>query len=243
VLAVLDASGMNREQPFLQIETPPGPSLQAIIGTGSVLEWPEVGAIIYSAARSQQTLCRASYVEISPSSIFVGEGDDGINVRVAPPALAHAINLVLFGESYALREGIINLPSYCYPPELATGQPLNERSVVYELGAIALKLLGSSPGNPLLGSGKIKLPASFTENYPPAAALLLQATAERPASRPVSPRAFSDAIIALLGEAEPVSDSKSLPLSAAASAGCAAQYGVPADAYLSGNQWLCRRRP
>lgn len=239
VLAVLDGSGLNRQPPFLQIETPPGPSLQAIIAAGSVLQWPEVAAIIYSATRSQQTLCRASYMEVSPSSIFVGMVEDGFIVRVAPPALAHAVNLALFGESSSLREGIINLPSYCYPPELATGQPLNERSVVYELGAIALKLLGSSPGNPLLGGSRIKLPAAFTDNHPAAAALLLQASAERPASRPASPRALGEAIIALLGAAELDADSNALPLDAEARqrlseaiAKAVARYQPPAPAIV-----------
>lgn len=217
VLAVVDASGLNRQEPSLQIERPPGPSLQTIIASGSVLEWPEVAAIMYSVARSQQSLCRASYVEVSPSSIFVGEDEEGgLKVRIAPPVLAHIINLALFGEAPSPREGIVNLPSYCYPPEMATGQPLNERSVVYELGAIAQKLLGSAPGNPLLGGGKIKLPAAFTSGYPAAVTLLEQATSERAAARPTSPRALGDAILALLGEQEPATESIALPISAAA---------------------------
>lgn len=147
------------------------------------------------AARAVQVLHQAGVLhrDVKPTNLLVGDGE-----RVLVSDLGSAKQLAL-ASGYTVTTGT---PAYM-APEQARGEPVDERSDVYSLGAVAYELIAGRPpfdvGDPgsLLTRAIDSRPEPLASSHKTPRALdrvLTSALATRPSDRPASAAAFADAL-------------------------------------------------
>jgi len=213
VAAVLEVGELSAELPYLAMERLEGHDLDRHLRAHGRLTPEEAAALVEQIAAGLTAAHAAGIVhrDLKPSNIFRCEATRGADDTPVWKILDFGVSK-LGGESQITMDAVVGTPAYM-SPEQAKGEPVDVRTDVYGLGAIAYAALtGAAP----FGGGsaavvmtrvvreRARPPSELTELPPALDDVLARAMAKSPAERFATPaelaRAFTRAIRAASDE-------------------------------------------
>jgi hypothetical protein len=201
VASVLEVGDLAAELPYLAMERLRGQDLDRHLRANGRLSADEAAALVEQCAAGLTAAHAAGIIhrDLKPSNIFRCD-PDGTNA-VTWKILDFGVSK-LGTDSQLTHDAVVGTPAYM-SPEQARGEPVDVRTDVYGLGAIAYAALtGASP----FGGGtaavvmtrvireKPRPPSQLTELPRTVDDVLARAMAKTPSDRYATPREFADAL-------------------------------------------------
>src|SRR5580693_2928327 len=181
---------------YLSMEYFQGRTLTELIAQRGVVPIKDVQDILQQVCTGLEAAHHAGVIhrDLKPGNVLVGE-------RGAVKLIDFGLATTLVGDNLTATGAILGTPHYM-APEQVRGKPVDARSDVYSLGALAYHLVTGRP--PFTGENAIAVgfahvsetpdaPRTLRRDCPPALdAAILAALAKNPADRPASAKAFCD---------------------------------------------------
>ncbi|HEY1548403.1 MAG TPA: serine/threonine-protein kinase [Kofleriaceae bacterium] len=181
---------------YLSMEYFAGRTLTELIAQRGVVPMKDVQDILQQVCSGLEAAHQAGVIhrDLKPGNVLVGE-------RGAVKLIDFGLATTLVGENLTATGAILGTPHYM-APEQVRGKPVDARSDVYSLGALAYHLVTGRP--PFTGENAIAVgfahlsetpdaPRVLRRDCPPALdAAIMAALAKAPADRPASAKAFCD---------------------------------------------------
>ncbi len=203
IVTVFDFGRLPDESAFLVMELLTGPSLDRVLGSGSVLDAELCVRVFEPIASAIDALHAAGIIhrDIKPANIALPDrGDPNDVVKLIDLGIARFSDA---SKSDLTGQMIIGTVDYI-APEVATGSKASAASDIYALGVTVFEALTGSP--PFPGSGDREILIKHIKEPPPAVsnvkpevpsgfdAVLMHALAKDPAARYSSAREFARAM-------------------------------------------------
>jgi serine/threonine-protein kinase len=181
---------------YLSMEYFQGRTLAEVIAQRGLVPMKDVQDILNQIASGLEAAHQAGVIhrDLKPSNVLVGE-------RGAVKLIDFGLATTLVGENLTATGAILGTPHYM-APEQVRGKPVDARSDVYSLGALAYHLVTGRP--PFTGENAIAVGFAHLSETPDAPRVLrrdcpaaldgaiMAALAKNPADRPASAKAFCD---------------------------------------------------
>jgi predicted Ser/Thr protein kinase len=181
---------------YLSMEYFAGRTLTELIAQRGVVPMKDVQDILQQICNGLEAAHQAGVIhrDLKPGNVLVGE-------RGAVKLIDFGLATTLVGDNLTATGAILGTPHYM-APEQVRGKPVDARSDVYSLGALAYHLVTGRP--PFTGDNAIAVGFAHLSETPdaprvlrrdcPAAldAAIMAALAKNPADRPASAKAFCD---------------------------------------------------
>jgi predicted Ser/Thr protein kinase len=181
---------------YLSMEYFAGRTLTELIAQRGVVPMKDVQDILQQICNGLEAAHQAGVIhrDLKPGNVLVGE-------RGAVKLIDFGLATTLVGDNLTATGAILGTPHYM-APEQVRGKPVDARSDVYSLGALAYHLVTGRP--PFSGDNAIAVGFAHLSETPdaprvlrrdcPAAldAAIMAALAKNPADRPASAKAFCD---------------------------------------------------
>lgn len=167
IVTIFDAS-CEGSAPFIAMEYLQGSELNKRLETGDRFHPDEVAAIIWKIADALDYAHKNGVIhrDIKPANIFmVGDQPKLVDFGIAR-APNRVSNRPLDNEPYTLfHNNLLGTPNYM-SPEQALGEPVDERTDIYSLGAVMYEMLVGS--KPFKSSNSVRLLQLIIHKNPPA---------------------------------------------------------------------------
>ena len=181
---------------YLSMEYFAGRTLSEVIAQRGVVPLKDIQDILQQIAAGLDAAHQAGVIhrDLKPSNVLVGE-------RGAVKLIDFGLATTLVGDSLTATGAILGTPHYM-APEQVRGKPVDARTDVYSLGALAYHVVTGRP--PFSGDNAIAIgfahisetpvpPKTLRKDCPPALdAAIMAALAKNPDDRPASAKAFID---------------------------------------------------
>jgi serine/threonine-protein kinase len=181
---------------YLSMEYFAGRTLSEVIAQRGVVPIKDIDDILKQVCEGLEVAHQAGVIhrDLKPSNVLVGE-------RGAVKLIDFGLATTLVGDSLTATGAILGTPHYM-APEQVRGKPVDARTDVYALGALAYHLVTGRP--PFTGDNAIAIGFAHCSEIPEpprtlrkdcSAALdaaIVAALAKNPADRPASAKAFAD---------------------------------------------------
>jgi predicted Ser/Thr protein kinase len=182
---------------YLSMEYFAGRTLSELIAQRGLVPLKDVQDILTQVATGLEAAHSAGVIhrDLKPSNVLVGE-------RGAVKLIDFGLATTMAGEGLTATGAILGTPHYM-APEQVRGKPVDARTDVYALGALAYHLVTGRP--PFAGDNAIAIGFAHLSEAPTApiilrkdcpeklSAAIVSALAKDPADRPASAKAFLDA--------------------------------------------------
>ena len=182
---------------YLSMEYFAGRTLSEVIAQRGLVPIKDVVDILTQVATGLEAAHQAGVIhrDLKPSNVLVGE-------RGAVKLIDFGLATTMAGDGLTATGAILGTPHYM-APEQVRGKPVDARTDVYALGALAYHLVTGRP--PFAGDNAIAIGFAHLSETPTAPILLrkdcpdrlsgaiVSALAKEPADRPASAKAFLDA--------------------------------------------------
>ncbi|HEX4450859.1 MAG TPA: serine/threonine-protein kinase [Kofleriaceae bacterium] len=181
---------------YLSMEYFAGRTLTELIAQRGVVPIKDVQDILQQVCSGLEAAHQAGVIhrDLKPGNVLVGE-------RGAVKLIDFGLATTLVGDNLTATGAILGTPHYM-APEQVRGKPVDARTDIYSLGALAYHLVTGRP--PFTGENAIAVgfahlselpdaPRVLRRDCPPALdAAIMAALAKNPADRPASAKAFCD---------------------------------------------------
>jgi eukaryotic-like serine/threonine-protein kinase len=181
---------------YLSMEYFAGRTLSELIAQRGVVALKDIEDILKQVCEGLEVAHQAGVIhrDLKPSNVLVGE-------RGAVKLIDFGLATTLVGDSLTATGAILGTPHYM-APEQVRGKPVDARTDVYALGALAYHLVTGRP--PFVGDNAIAIGFAHCSEIPeppralrkdcPASldAAIVAALAKNPGDRPASAKAFAD---------------------------------------------------
>jgi predicted Ser/Thr protein kinase len=181
---------------YLSMEYFAGRTLAELIAQRGIVPIKDVEDILEQIATGLEAAHQAGVIhrDLKPSNVLIGE-------RGAVKLIDFGLATMLVGDNLTATGAILGTPHYM-APEQVRGKPVDARSDIYALGALAYHLVTGRP--PFAGDNAIAIgfahisetpepPRTLRKDCPPPLdAAIMAALAKNPADRPASAKAFID---------------------------------------------------
>jgi predicted Ser/Thr protein kinase len=181
---------------YLSMEYFAGRTLTDLIAQRGIVPLKDVEDILHQICLGLEAAHEAGVIhrDLKPSNVLIGE-------RGAVKLIDFGLATTLVGDNLTATGAILGTPHYM-APEQVRGKPVDARSDIYALGALAYHLVTGRP--PFAGENAIAIgfahisetpesPRVLRKDCPPKLeAAILAALAKNPADRPASAKAFID---------------------------------------------------
>jgi len=182
---------------YLSMEYFAGRTLSELIAQRGLVPIKDVQDILSQVATGLEAAHQAGVIhrDLKPSNVLVGE-------RGAVKLIDFGLATTMAGDGLTATGAILGTPHYM-APEQVRGKPVDARTDIYALGALAFHLVTGRP--PFAGDNAIAIGFAHLSEAPTApiilrkdcpeklSATILSALAKEPAERPASAKAFLDA--------------------------------------------------
>jgi serine/threonine-protein kinase len=181
---------------YLSMEYFAGRTLTDLIAQRGIVPLKDVEDILHQICLGLEAAHEAGVIhrDLKPSNVLIGE-------RGAVKLIDFGLATTLVGDNLTATGAILGTPHYM-APEQVRGKPVDARSDIYALGALAYHLVTGRP--PFAGENAIAIgfahisetpesPRVLRKDCPPKLdAAIMAALAKNPADRPASAKAFID---------------------------------------------------
>jgi serine/threonine-protein kinase len=209
IVRVLEVGGLDAKIPFIAMERLRGRDLAEVLREVRALPPVEAIRMLRQVAAGIEVAHAAGIVhrDLKPGNVFVAQAEGALPTY---KIIDFGVSKLLGDAGHLTRDQVVGTPAYMAPEQIL-GDPVDRRTDVYALGAIAYRVLTGRPafrGEPAVIYHAVlttepAAPSTVAELPPDIDAVLAIAMAKRPEDRYADATSFVNAVAGAWGADQP----------------------------------------